>query len=60
MNTPTTHSWKATRYGMSCPISTADLLAKIDDGAEQVSETVFLWRGWTIVKVAPAPHPDAR
>lgn len=43
-------TWIAYRLGMSCPITTADLLAKIDDGAEQVSEDCFVWGSWVICR----------
>lgn len=40
--------WVATRYGMSCRISMADFLARLDDGAEQINETTYLWNEWVI------------
>jgi hypothetical protein len=49
------HPWIATRLGMSCRISTADLIARIDDGAEQINNTTFLWREWVI---QPATLPE--
>ena len=60
MTTKHEGTWRATRYEMSCSISVADLLQKIDDGAEQVSETVFVYRGWVIRQEPPTPRPDAR
>jgi len=37
---------------MSCRISTADLLARIDLGAEQVNEDTFVWEGWVITRIS--------